>query len=63
MKRAFLCLVLAASALVGCTRAHDAWRFFLTHCPADGPVREEGLAIHLEPIELPRYYSCAFRPS
>jgi hypothetical protein len=57
MKRAFPCLVLAASTLVGCTQGHDAWRFFVRHCPADGPVREERLAIHLERIEIPRYYS------
>jgi hypothetical protein len=57
MMRAFPCLVFAASTLMGCTRVHDAWRFFVRHCPADGPVREERLAMYLEPIDVPRYYS------
>ena len=57
MKRSILCFVLAAFAPIACTRLHDAWRFFATHCPADGPVREARLAIHLEPVDLPRYYS------
>ncbi len=56
MNRTLLCLGLATASFVGCARVHDAWRFFFTHCPADGPVRESELEIHLEPVDLTTYY-------
>ena len=44
-------------SLAGCGRARLYPRFFLTRCPADGPVAETELAIHLERVPLEAYYA------
>lgn len=50
-------LLLGLLLLSGCGRARLYHRFFLTRCPADGPVAETELAMHLEPVPLDGYYA------
>lgn len=46
--------VLAAAAYTPLRRFQ---RFFLTPCAADGPVPETELDLHVEPVDLPRFYA------
>jgi hypothetical protein len=50
------CVALVIPFTLGCSRVHDAWRFFVSECPAAGPVAETKLGLHLEPVDLHRYY-------
>lgn len=44
-------------AAFGCSSLGDFRRFFLTRCPATGPVREDRFDIHLEPVDMAAYYA------
>jgi hypothetical protein len=41
----------------GCASLGDFRRFFLTRCPATGPVREHRFDVHVEPVDMSAYYA------
>ena len=45
-----------AALVAGCTQVRLFPRFFLTPCPAAGPVRETELTLHLEPVAAQASY-------
>jgi Succinylglutamate desuccinylase / Aspartoacylase family len=49
-------LVAACLTTAACTQLRQLKRFFLTRCPEDGPHREQEFDIHLEPVDVDRYY-------
>jgi hypothetical protein len=55
--RAVAVVLSLSLVFAGCGRARLFARFFLTRCPADGPVAETDLAMHLEPVSLEAYYA------
>jgi hypothetical protein len=44
-------------AIAGCSPTRQLHRYFLTKCPADGPVPEAEMGIHLEPVASDTYYA------